>query len=250
MLVADTKPVDENGDDDCMALVDHDDSESLGTAIVGSDDKFSIVFTVHQDEFDAGKVNWICAKDSESEGGNRYSSDVDGFEVKDSLSITPVTVASGDEVTLKPRDFKSKFTPEGNSTEVDNTLEKVYLGGTGEDDTLMCCGSDDEVQRDGTSDYVFDMPGGYSGSLSITVEYSDGAKATATITVAPSSVTLNQTEVAPNQSIIISGSGFSEDSYVLVEKITIDGKSLVVDGSRWDVTSTEGDRQADDDVPR
>ena len=56
-------------------------------------------------------VNWICAKDSESDGGNRYSSDVDGFEVKDSLSITPTTVASGEEVTLKPRDFKSKFTP-------------------------------------------------------------------------------------------------------------------------------------------
>ena len=104
---------------DCMALVDHDDSESLGTATVGSDDKFSIVFTVHQDEFDAGKVNWICAKDSESAGdGNRYSSDVDGFEVKDSLSITPATVASGEEVTLKPRDFTS------------DTLKYVYLGGT------------------------------------------------------------------------------------------------------------------------
>ena len=59
---------------------------------MGSDNKFSIVFTVHQDEFNAGKVNWICAKDSESAGdGNRYSSDVDGFEVKDSLSITPAS---------------------------------------------------------------------------------------------------------------------------------------------------------------
>ena len=211
VLVADTKPVDENGDDDCMALVDHDDSESLGTATVGSDDKFSIVFTVHQDEFDAGKMNWICAKDSESEGGNRYSSDVDGFELKDSLSITPVTVASGDEVTLKPRDF-----------DPDATLEKVYLGGTGAEDTLMCCARGnmpDPVQIDG-SDYVFDMPGGYSGSLSITVEYSDGAKASATITVAPSSLTLNQTEVAPNQSIIISGSGFNDGAEILTSNIT------------------------------
>ena len=219
VLVADTKPM------DCMALVDHDDSESLGTATVGSDDKFSIVFTVHQDEFDAGKVNWICAKDSESEGGNRYSSDVDGFEVKDSLSITPETVASGDEVTLKPRDFTS------------DTLKYVYLGGTGEDDTLMCCATGnmpDPVQKDG-SDYVFDMPGGYSGSLSITVEYSDGAKASATITVAPSSLTLSKAEVAPNETIIISGSGFSEGKTINVNDIKLDGKSMVVDNAGTEV---------------
>ena len=212
VLVAATKPM------DCMALVDHDDSESLGTATVGSDDKFSIVFTVHQDEFDAGKVNWICAKDSESEGGNRYSSDVDGFEVKDSLSITPETVVSGDEVTIKPRDFTS------------DTLKYVYLGGTGEDDTLMCCGSGDPVQADG-SDYVFDMPGGYSGSLSITVEYSDGAKASATITVAPSNLELSKAEVAPNETIIISGSGFSEGKTINVDDIKLDGKSMVVDNA-------------------
>ena len=115
-------------------------------------------------------------------------------------------------------------------------MEKVYLGGIERENTLMCCATGntpDPVQIDG-SDYVFDMPGGYSGSLSITVEYSDGAKASATITVAPSSLTLNQTEVAPNQSIIISGSGFSEDSYVLVENITIDGKPLVVDDAGVD----------------
>ena len=49
VLVADTKPM------DCETLIANSDSESLGTAVVGSDDKFSIVFTVHQDEFDAGK---------------------------------------------------------------------------------------------------------------------------------------------------------------------------------------------------
>ena len=211
VLVADDKP------SSCMALIDNEASESLGTAAVGSDDKFSIAFTVHQDEFDPGMVNWICAKDSESDGGNRYSSDVDGFKVNDSLSITPEAVASGEEVTLKPRDFMSSA-----------TLKYVYLGGTGEDDTLMCCGSDDPVQKDG-SDYVFDMPGGYSGSLRITVKYSDGANATDTITVTPSSLTLNQTEVAPNQSIIVSGSGFNDRDEILTSKITIDGKMLKVD---------------------
>ena len=70
VLVSDTKPM------DCETLIANSDSESLGTVAVGSDDKFSIVFTVHQDEFDAGMVNYICAKDSESEGGNRYASAV------------------------------------------------------------------------------------------------------------------------------------------------------------------------------
>ena len=213
VLVADTKPM------DCETLIANSDSESLGTAGVGSDDKFSIVFTVHQDEFDAGMVNWICARDSESDGGNRYSSDVDGFEVKDSLSITPEAVAYGEEVTLKPRDFMSSA-----------TLVYVYLGGTEAENTLMYGGSDAPVQRDG-SDYVFDMPGGYSGSLRITVEYSDGAKASATINVEPSSLTLSVTEAAPNQSIVISGSGFSEKSYIKVSDITIDGQPLVVDES-------------------
>ena len=213
VLVADTKPM------DCETLIANSDSESLGTAGVGSDDKFSITFTVHQDEFDAGMVNWICAKDSESDGGNRYSSDVDGFEVKDSLSITPEAVAYGEEVTLKPRDFMSSA-----------TLVYVYLGGTEAENTLMYGGSDAPVQRDG-SDYVFDMPGGYSGSLRITVEYSDGAKASETITVEPSSLTLSVTEAAPNQSIVISGSGFSEKSYIKVSDITIDGQPLVVDES-------------------
>ena len=229
VLVADTKPVDEDGNDDCEALVANSNSESLGTAAVGSDDKFSIAFTVHQDEFKPGTVNWICAKDSESEGGNRYSSDVDSFEVKDSLSITPEAVASGEEVTLKPRDFMSSA-----------TLEYVYLGGTGEDDTLMCCGSDDPVQADG-SDYVFDMPGGYSGSLRITVRYSDGAQASDTITVEPSSLTLSATEVAPNQSIVISGSGFSEKSYIKVSDITIDDQPLIVEESGSEDVSIDGE---------
>ena len=124
VLVSDTEPM------DCETLIANSDSESLGTAPVGSDDKFSIAFTVHQDEFDAGMVNYICAKDSESEGGNRYASAVKVFEVKDSLSITPEAVASGEEVTLKPRDFMSSA-----------TLEYVYLGGTEMENTLMCCGS-------------------------------------------------------------------------------------------------------------
>ena len=80
------------------------------------------------------------------------------------------------------------------------------------------------------SDYTFEVPGGLSGVIQVAAKRGSTRK-TAALTITPSSLTLNQTEVAPNQSIIISGSGFSEDSYVLVEKITIDGEPLVVDES-------------------
>ena len=198
----------------CATVVS--DGASLDTANVGGDDKFTVVFTVHQDEFDAGQVNYICAKDDESDGGNRYASAVKPFTLTDSLTIAPDAASPGDEVTLKPRDF------------VSDNLVSVNLGGQA---TLDCCDRGDPVQEDG-SDYVFDMPGGLpSGTLRITVEYDDGAKATASITVDPSNLELSETEVAPNQSIIISGSGFSEGKTINVDDIKLDGKSMVVDNA-------------------
>ena len=42
---------------------------------------------------------------------------------------------------------------------------------------------------------------------------------------------LSKSEVAPNESIVITGSGFSERSKILVSEFTIDGHQLVVDES-------------------
>ena len=63
--------------------------------------------------------------------------------------------------------------------------------------------------------------------------------ANVSITVTPSSLTLNQTEVAPNQSIIISGSGFSENAEILTSNIKIDGKMLAVDDAGTEGTGDE-----------
>ena len=49
-------------EDVCQQIVDAGDS--LGTDGVDSNDKFEVEFTVHQDEFDAGEANYICAADN------------------------------------------------------------------------------------------------------------------------------------------------------------------------------------------
>ena len=62
--------------------------EKLGETAVGSDDKFTVTFTVHQDEFDAGAVNYICAADAES-GNPRFASEVKVFELEPSVTVSP-----------------------------------------------------------------------------------------------------------------------------------------------------------------
>ena len=54
------------------------------------------------------------------------------------------------------------------------------------------------------------MPGGVSGTVEVAVTGTGASNKDTTITVNPSSLDLSQTEVAPNASVIISGSGFNE----------------------------------------
>ena len=194
----------------CTTIVDT--GESLGTTVVGSDHKFTIAFTVHQDEFDAGEVNYICAADNKSPS-NRLASAVKVFDVTPSLTISPDSVSSGEEVTLKPRDFEDATAEE--------PLEVSLNGGTA------------FVPEADGSDYVFDMPGGLSGVVQISFKQGGDTK-DGMITVDPSSLTLNQTEVAPNESIVISGSGFSDGKTISVADIKIDGKMLEVDDAGTD----------------
>ena len=83
-----------------------------------------------------------------------------------------------------------------------------------------------EVKEDG-SELTFDMPGGVSGDVEVAVvsRFQGASKdnnKTDNITVNPSSLELSLTEVAPNASVIISGSGFNEGKMIAVEDITID----------------------------
>ena len=206
----------------CATVVS--DGESLGTASVEGNDKFEVVFTVHQDEFDAGKMNYICAEDSEA-GNPRPASAVKVFDMTATVTIDPTSAASGEEVTLKARDFGGP-------------LDSISLGAdaTWYADSRADAFTVKEIDGD---DYIFDLPGGLSKSIQVAVKRGSTRKTT-TLSVTPSSLTLSSTEVVPNETIIISGKGFSEDKKIMVSDIKIDGKGLVVDDAG---TEGSGDDQ-------
>ena len=198
----------------CADIVDT--GESLGTATVGSDNKFTIPFTVHQDEFKPGKVNYICAEDSEA-GNPREASAVKTFDLTASISLDPTEANSGDEVTLKARDFG------GPLTSISLGPRKTW--------TLDATDTDAFPIKEITNnnmDYTFDVPGGLSGVIQVDATLGSTRK-TADLTITPSSLKLSKAEVAPNETIIISGSGFNEAKTINVNDIKLDGKSMVVD---------------------
>ena len=233
---------------------------SLGSAAVGDNDQFELDITVHQDQFKAGAVNYICAKDNEAPT-NRFAEEPKVFILTKSLTVSPGSVSSGDEVTIKPRDFP------GSLSIVNLGGSKVYKASDDIDLAEVTTSENHfDIDADG-SDFVFDMPGGLSGTVQIAVMYYqihggvddrvtpadadvEGAKDVSTtknvfITVNPASLSLSSTEVAPNATVIISGSGFNDNSCIETSDITIKdivSKRLVVDPAGVQTGScTEGD---------
>ena len=84
---------------------------------------------------------------------------------------------------------------------------------------------------------MFDLPGDLDERIQIAVTDGDQTKRIYMGVVA-SSLTLSKSEVAPNESIVISGSGFNNGVKILVSKITIDGKVLDVDDAGTEGTGT------------
>ena len=220
VLVAGYKPA------QCKDLIDDNDAQSLGTATVDSGDEFSISLVVHGDKFDPGKVNWICAKDSEP-SNNRNFSDVDGFELTPSMSVSPGEVNFGGEVTVQAWDFAAgdaTISLSGNKSAIYSEITDSSTG-------------DFVVTKDGSDAYLFDMPGGLSGTVNISLARG-GAIRLSTIGVLQSVLNLSKNVVAPNDSIVITGEGFSEKSYILVSEITLDGEPIVVDESGVEEVTT------------
>ena len=102
-----------------------------------------------------------------------------------------------------------------------------------------------DIDQDG-SELTFEMPGGVSGTVEVAIVATGASNKTDTITVNPANLKLSETGVVPNEVIIISGSGFNENSYVLLDNITIDDEPLVVDDAGVERVSSSEAIESDD----
>ena len=193
---------------------------SIGTATVGSDDTAAIPVTVTVPTFRPGKVNYICVSDGESLGSG---SDVEVFELEDSIRVVPTEVNAGDTVTLFAEDFI--YTSGGT-----NSFFELKLGGEPVDHSINAIGPD------GSASGTFVMPptingNPIKGTIRVDAQWGDatGPTANTLITVKPAGLTLTRTEARANESITIQGNGFSNTSQIRPAKITIDGVALMVD---------------------
>ena len=85
----------------CDTVVEMGDA--IGSFTVGKDDRVSVPVTVSVPTFKPGMMNQICLKDGE---GRTSGSDVETFELEDSIRVVPKSVNAGDSVTISPRTSK------------------------------------------------------------------------------------------------------------------------------------------------
>ena len=190
--------------------------EKLGETSVGGNDKFTVTFNVHQDDFKPGAVNYLCAADSEA-GNPRFASAVKVFELTPIISVDPTSGSYGDEITLKARDFGGQ-------------LSEISLGPTH-------MWTNDGVANDHFSvsihsnDYKFKLPGGLDEQIQVAAKgpAPKHTRKTTTLTVEPSHLKLSKSEVVANDSIIIEGRGFDDEATIDVSMITLDGQPLAVE---------------------
>ena len=190
---------------------------SIGAATVGSDDTASIPVTVTVPTFKPGKVNYICVSDGEGRGSG---SDVEIFELEDSIRVVPAEVNAGDTVTVFAQDFMGT-----------HSFFELKLGGE-----VVMSHTIGSIGSDGSASGTFVMPSTIRGNPIKGIIRVDGKWGSATgptaatkITVKPAALSLTRTEALPNQSITIQGTGFGNSSGIAPRMITIDDVPLLVD---------------------
>ena len=204
-----------------------------GGASVGSDDKATITFEVTAPTFKPGNVNRIAVADGEG----RVSSDADLFNLEPSIRVSPTEVSSGDTVTVFAQDFEYD---QGNSG-----FSELKLAGQVRDDVEAA--GVGISKSDGSATATFVMPGGLKGTIRVDAKWGTVSKNTK-ITVASSTLSSSQTDVLPNDSITLTGNGFSSSACVPASSITLDNVAVVVDDeSLSQCTDDKGTSDRSDD---
>ena len=205
----------ELGANGCDVVVDN--GTSIGATTVGGDDTAAIPVTVSVPTFKPGKVNYICVSDGEGRGSG---SDVEIFELEDSIRVVPAEVNAGDTVTVFAQDFMGT-----------HSFFELKLGGE-----VVMGHTIGSIGSDGSASGTFVMPSTIRGNPIKGIIRVDGRWGSATgpaaatkITVKPAALSLTRTEALPNQSITIQGTGFGNSSGIAPKMITIDDVPLMVD---------------------
>ena len=216
------------GADEAMACsVIIRDGHRAGIATVGSDDKVAITFEVTVPVFRPGNQNYICMVDGE---GRTSSTDVEDFNLFDSLRVVPSSANAGDVINVFAQDFPTNA---GGLTELKIANQVVWTPTMSSSDPNYVSTKRDGINDDGSGTITFELPGSLNGvalegTVRIDVNYG-GTKEDGKITVTGSALRLSQGEVRANESITIQGEGFGSQTKIDPEDITIDGVGLHVD---------------------
>ena len=205
---------------DCAAIVANPASTLIGSGLVGSDDKVTIMLDVTVPTFGAGNVNQICMVDGE----NRYSSDIDDFKLQPSIRVVPSSVSSGDTVNVFAQDY-----PAGGG----GFMELKLAGQVVNSATVNTVAVRATSLTDGAATATFDVPGSVGGkplqgTVRVDAKWGDTNENTK-ITVAGSELTPSASDVLPNESITISGNGYGSQTCIDVADITLDNVAVQVD---------------------
>jgi len=204
---------------------------TLGSALVGSDDTFSVTLIVSNPPFTPGDGDIPTATGGTAGTANTWNA-IDGqlntlhcrsadficpnFALSDDISVTPTTASIGDTVQIKTTDFASLA-----------TLTSVTIGGITVSGLPTVTST---TQGDAT--FSITIPNGIpAGSQELKVTMSSGSD-TATMVISGADLTLTpDTNLVPNQTITVIGRGFSLGGSAKIAGSSTDTSSVLIDGS-------------------
>ena len=197
----------------CSALIANAASSNVGSALVGSDDKAAVTFSVTVPTFEAGPENYICMRDGE---GRTSGTDVESFKLEASIRVVPSTVSAGDIVNV----FAEDYPVDGASFDgilVSNVAVAATAGSI----------------RSGSATATFEVPGNVGGlPLQGTVRVDatwGGIKEDSKITVTGSELNVSNSAVLPNETVTITGNGYGSQTCINPADITLDNVPVLVD---------------------
>ena len=197
----------------CLDLVGNVTASNVGSALVGSDHRAAVTFTVTVPTFEAGPENYICMRDGE---GRTSATDVESFELEASIRVVPSIVSAGDTVNVFAEDFP---------------VDGVIFGGI-----LISEVSVDATGgpiRAGSATATFEVPGNVNdlplqGTVRVDATWGE-TKKNSKITVTGSELNVSNSAVLPNETVTITGNGYGSQTCINPDDITLDNVPVMVD---------------------